>query len=1225
MINKRIYVEKKADFEIAAQTIQEEIKSNFNLDLRVRLINIYDVFNLDENYLDAYLKTVFCEVNTDYYYFDFDLIDKSYICYQYLPAQYDQKADAAMQCMKLINNKSKAKVRTALLLVFDQKLSDGQLINLKNYFINQVESCEKDLNKFEYDLKEIRDEVLTFNNFTKLNQKELKSLLKELKLSMSFEDLKLIQDYFVKEARNPSESEIKVLDTYWSDHCRHTTFETKLNNIEFEDGIYSKDIKNSFQLYLQLKKEINSKKAITLMDMATINSKYLRKIDALDQVELSEENNACSVFVDLEVANKKEKWLMQFKNETHNHPTEIEPYGGAATCIGGAIRDPLSGRAYVYQAARISGCGDVLQDIDSTLENKLPQAQIAKKASDGYSSYGNQIGLATSLVKEIYDDSYCAKHLELGAVVGACKYDDIQRTKPLASDVVILLGGKTGKDGIGGATGSSISHSEKSLLSSKSEVQKGNAVEERKIQRLFLNPEASKLIKKCNDFGAGGVAVAIGELADGLVIDLDKVKCKYQGLTASQIAISESQERMAVVVSKENVEKFIALSKAENLDAYQVAEITNDNRLVMYYQNEKVVDISYDFINTSGYQRSMDVLVKDDVLVNSSKEYQKDDYINILSTKNVASNKGLIEKFDSSIGSLSVLMPLGGKNQTTPTQASVSKFPTPNKDSNLASILTYGFKAELMKQSTYTGSQFAVLESISKTIACGGSLKNIYFSFQEYFRKLEEDKAAWGEVFKAMLGTIKVLSFFDKAAIGGKDSMSGTFNNLNVVPTLVSFACSTALVSNIISNELKELGNNLYLYLPHIENNLPNLESYEKIYSSIEENIKAKNIISAQVVEDGGIFAALYKMAIGNSLGFEIKSELDLLSIIPGAIIVESKVELNDALYLGKVTNNFKVNKFEFSQSELAKAYNSTFSKIYPVALNKTKQDIKTIANYEKKNFKNDKLVKEVSVLIPVFPGTNCELDMANAFNKANAQSKILVFNNLNEAEITKSIDELALAIENCQILALAGGFSAADEPDGSAKFIVSVLKNEKIKKAIDKLRANGGLIIGICNGFQALIKSGLLPYGQITDLNENAPTLFKNDLNRHISTIVKTRVCSKNSPFLTNVEVDDVYNVPISHGEGKFVCSKEVLEELIANNQIAFQYCDEFGQASNNENINVNGSTYAIEGIVSKDGRILGKMGHSERISGGIYKNIIGKFDESMFKAAVNYFRNGD
>ena len=1228
-INGRIFVEKKPGFEVEAIEMFSQLKENFNIQAEsMRLINVYDVFDIEEEVLEKAKATVFSEPVVDIILDEVDTEGMHVIALETLPGQYDQRADSAAQCVKLLNPSSTCKITSGRLLIFDRPLTEEEYKKVSNFVINPIETRAKDMTQLtidsNVDVKPLKD----FTGFIELDEKGIEDFVKTEGLAMSKEDLLMVQDYFKnQEHRDPIETEIKVLDTYWSDHCRHTTFETCLKSIEITTERFKEDIQKALDLYLKLRTENKREaKPITLMDMATINSRDLRNKGLANEVEVSEEINACSVFIDVDHDGQTEKWLLQFKNETHNHPTEIEPFGGASTCIGGAIRDPLSGRSYVYQAMRISGCGNVLEDIEKTIKGKLPQKVISKKATSGNSSYGNQIGLPTTFVKEIYHDSYVAKHMEVGAVVGANKACNVKRETPANGDVVILLGGRTGRDGIGGATGSSKEHNVKSLEVCASEVQKGNAPEERKIQRLFRNEECTQLIKKCNDFGAGGVCVAIGELAAGLKINLDLVRTKYAGLNATEIAISESQERMAVVVREADAARFIALAEAENLEAYVVAWVNDTNRLVMEYHGNKVVDLDRNFIDTSGVRQNANVEIATLAGKNPFKvdlECTKENIYNTLKDMNVASQKGLAEMFDASIGSTTVLMPFGGKTQLTPTQAGVQKLPVLDGKTKTCSILTYGFDPEVMEYSCFVGAQNSVLQSMAKIIAVGGKVENIHFSFQEYFERLGKNEKSWGKVTEALLGTIVVQDKFKRPAIGGKDSMSGTFQDISVVPTLISFACAHGNVDTIISNELKKTGTVLSLIQPKFDFEKINLDSVEEVFKETERLIQDKKVLSCSVVEKGGAVSTLMKMAFGNLVGFDVQLD-NVFDYIPASFIVESEEELDSELatVIGRTCEGLKVNGVELDMFEAIEAYGSTFEHLYPTTSRCTKDLIPHRDTVVEKEFKSVNPVDEVHVCIPVFPGTNCEYDTARAFAEEGAIPHIFVFRNETEEMIFDSIDGLVELLEKCQIIAFPGGFSSGDEPDGSAKFIVNVLQNEKVKNAVHALLDRDGLILGICNGFQALVKSGLVPYGRIMTLDDKAPTLFRNNINRHISTVVQTRVASNNSPWLAHEKVGDVYSIAVSHGEGKFVATDEMVEELFAKGCVAYQYCDENGVTSNDSHYNVNGSVCAIEGITSFDGHVLGKMGHSERFFADVFKNIPGKKKQTIFSSGVNYFK---
>lgn len=1228
-INARIYVEKKDGFQVEANELFAQLKENFHIHANsMRLINIYDVFDIEEDVLEKAKATVFSEPVVDTILSEVANEGMNVIALETLPGQYDQRADSAMQCVKLLNPSSSCVITCGKLLIFDEDLSEVEYEKVKHYVINPIETREKNMNLLaidsNVDVKPLKD----FTGFIDLSEEGIAEFVASESLAMSKEDCLLVQHYFKEtEKRNPTETEIKVLDTYWSDHCRHTTFETCLQDIKITTERFGDDIQKALDRYLELRKENGREaKPVTLMDMATINARDLRNHGLADEVEVSEEINACSVFIDVDHDGTIEKWLLQFKNETHNHPTEIEPFGGASTCIGGAIRDPLSGRSYVYQAMRISGCGNVLEDIENTIEGKLPQKVISKKATHGNSSYGNQIGLPTTYAREIYHDSYVAKHLEVGAVVGANKAENVKRETPANGDVVILLGGRTGRDGIGGATGSSKEHNVKSLEVCASEVQKGNAPEERKIQRLFRNEECTKLIKKCNDFGAGGVCVAIGELAKGLEINLDLVRTKYAGLNATEIAISESQERMAVVVASADAAKFIDLAESENLEAYQVAQVNDSGRLVMTYRGECVVNLSREFIDTSGVRQNASVemaTLSGKNPFRSELEVTEENIYNVLSSKNVASQKGLVEMFDASIGATTVLMPFGGKTQLTPTQASVQKIPVLDGKTKTCSILTYGFDPEVMEYSCFVGAQNSLLQSMAKIIAVGGKVENIHFSLQEYFERLGKNPLSWGKVCEALLGAMSVQDYFKKAAIGGKDSMSGTFNDISVVPTLISFACAHGDVDAIISNELKAENHVISLIQPKFDFEKLDLDSIAEVFKETERLIQSKKVLSCSVVEQGGAISTLYKMAVGNNIGFDVQLE-NGFDYIPACFIVESEKELDSELatVIGRTTSTMCVNGVSIDADKALDAYTSTFAKLYPTVSKSTKNLIPVQDTNVQKTFKSKYPVDEVHVCIPVFPGNNCEYDTARAFKEEGAVPHILVFKNETEQMIFDSIDELVELLNKCQILAIPGGFSSGDEPDGSAKFIVNVLQNEKVKNAVHGLLDRDGLILGICNGFQALVKSGLVPYGRIQTLDENAPTLFRNDINRHISTVVQTRVASNNSPWLAHETVGDVYSIAVSHGEGKFVASSELVSKLFDEGCVAFQYCDLNGTLTSDAHYNVNGSVCAIEGITSFDGHVLGKMGHSERYCHDVFKNIPGKKKQSIFASGVSYFK---
>ena len=1261
-MNYRIFVEKKEDFRVEAQNLMNDLRENVGIESldSLRILNIYDVFNLSKEELEKMEKIVFSEVNVDKVYNSLEEVfaavenkENIHFAVEFIPGQYDQRADSAVQCIDLLADNENFNVKSGKLIVLYGNITPEELAKIKKYYINEVEMREKNLDILEENLEqENTEKVPVYENFINKTSEEIADMRNNLELAMTANDLLFIQEYFKnEEKRNPTETEIRVLDTYWSDHCRHTTFETIIDDVKIENEVYRDIIEKTLGEYVKSREYVHGekldKKPMTLMDLATVFGKEQRKRGELPDLEVSDEINACSIYIDVPVKGKTEKWILQFKNETHNHPTEIEPFGGASTCIGGAIRDPLSGRTFVYQAVRISGSGDPTEKLNDTLKGKLPQRVITQKAAHGYSSYGNQIGLATTYVNEIYDEGYKAKRLELGLVVGAAPAENIIREKPEKGDVVILLGGRTGRDGIGGATGSSKEHTTESSEKCSAEVQKGNAVTERKIQRLFRNKEVTQLIKKCNDFGAGGVSVAIGELADGLEINLDKVRVKYVGLTGTELAISESQERMAVVVANENVEKFIKLAEEENLEAYKVAEVNDTGRLVMKYRNEVIADISREFLNTNGAKSNINIEIEKTGKLNLERKVDgenfKERFINNLKDLNVCSQRGLMETFDSSIGSTTVLMPYGGKYQLTPSDVSVQKVSVENAETDVASMVGYGYNPFVAKQSTFHGGAYAVIESIAKVVAAGGNYKNIRFTFQEYFERLGKDSKKWGRPLSALLGAFHIQKEFGLPSIGGKDSMSGTFNDISVPPTLVSFAVSMTTAENVISPEFKKAGNNIYLVrTAYDENDLPDLKELKKNFDFITENIKNKKIVSAAAIKNGGLSEAVAKMAFGNKLGADIKSdgiigENEWFKAEYGTFIVETaeKFDYENAVLLGNVIPEGKIvidNKFEINLDELIEEWEKPLEKIFPTR--KEIENCHLLPHCNGTKYKKSELIERENVIssfsnsiakprvfIPVFPGTNCEYDLERAFNREGGIAKIGVFNNLTHENILNSIDGFVKEIENSQILMLPGGFSAGDEPDGSAKFMVAVLKNGRVKEAIDKLLKRDGLILGICNGFQALIKSGLLPYGEVRELNEDSPTLTFNNINKHMSKIVMTKIISNNSPWLMGMNEGDIHAIPMSHGEGRVVITEEEYKKLYKNNQIATKYVDFEGNSCMDSQFNPNGSYYAIEGMLAHKGRIFGKMAHSERTGKNLYKNIYGNKDQNIFKNGVKFF----
>lgn len=1225
----RIFVEKKDGFNNEAKSLYSDITEFLGIKRlnKLRIFNRYDAENISEKIFYYAIKTVFSEPQLDNVYKELNINKAFVFATEYLPGQFDQRAESASQCIQIISQGKKPLIKTAKVYALYGNLTKKDIEEIKKYIINPVEMREANFLK-PGTLKEkykIPKTVKMLKGFINLNDKELFDFIKSYDLAMDFDDLKFCREYFLSEKRNPTITEIKVIDTYWSDHCRHTTFLTIIDNVEFEDELLQKTYKE----YLTIRKELKDNKPICLMDLATVLIKYFKKKGKLKKLDESEEINACSVKINIEVEGKIENWILLFKNETHNHPTEIEPFGGAATCIGGAIRDPLSGRGYVYGAMRITGAANPTVSISKTLKGKLPQRKIVTTAAEGYSSYGNQIGLATGIVDEIYHKGYLAKHMEIGAVIAAVPEKNIKRKKPIAGDVVILIGGSTGRDGCGGATGSSKSHTEESIEICGAEVQKGNAPEERKLQRLFRNPKVSKLIKKCNDFGAGGVSVAIGELSDGIDINLNAILKKYEGLDGTELAISESQERMAVVIDKKDIEKFLSFTKEENLQAVKVATIKKESKLTMFWNGKKIVDISREFLNSNGAKKHINAKVKS--IKNFDKKIPKDfvkGYKSLLSDINVCSKRGLSERFDSTIGAGTVLMPFGGKFQLTPIQAMVQKISVEKKETNNCSLMSYGFNPFIMEKSPYHGAYFSVIESVCKLIATGSDFKEIYLTFQEYFEKLGKDKNRWGKPLAALLGAFKAQKELGICAIGGKDSMSGSFENINVPPTLVSFAISTAKTKDIISPEFKKSKNKVYLIKPKYDKNgLPETKSLLSIFYKINNLMRDKKILSCYTLTYGGVSEAVYKMCIGNGFGFEYNSKISLKDLFKynyGGFIIESEENI-DEIYLGKIISEkyilYKKEKIDLKKLYLI--YENKLEKIYSCNIKIDKKPIKNFS-YETKNRIVSKIkIAKPKVIIPVFPGTNCEYESAKAFEYAGAKAKIMVINNLSSDNIKKSVDNFSKELKTSQIIFIPGGFSGGDEPDGSGKFITAFFRNHIIKEDTTKLLDKRcGLILGICNGFQALIKLGLVPFGKIIEMDENCPTLTFNEISRHQSKIVRTRIASNKSPWLSYMNVGDIVSVPISHGEGRFIASEELIKKLSENGQIATQYVDFEGDASNDIRFNPNGSIYAIEGITSPDGRVFGKMGHSERIGNGLYKNVLGNYDIKMFKSAVEYFK---
>ncbi|GMQ55640.1 phosphoribosylformylglycinamidine synthase [Vallitalea sediminicola] len=1250
---RRVFVEKKVGCNTEAKHLLNDLRNNLSLDSlnNVRIVNRYDVAHITDEAYKSALNTIFSEPQVDILSEEVMTIndEETAFAVEYLPGQYDQRADQADSCIKILNADVSPIVRVAKIIVLKGKLSEKDLTRIKKYCINPVDSREAMLDKPEtLDLEfDIPSTVPYIDGFISKNQDQIKELWKELGLAMSTHDLLFTREYFSNvERRDPTITEIRVLDTYWSDHCRHTTFSTAIQEVTFEDGKYNKPVELTYKKYLEDRKAVlgdkADKKDICLMDIALLAMKKLRADGLLDDLEVSEEINACSIVVDVDVDGKDEEWLVMFKNETHNHPTEIEPFGGAATCLGGAIRDPLSGRSYVYQAMRVTGSADPRTSLDKTLPGKLSQKKIATESSHGYSSYGNQIGLATGKVHEIYHPNYVAKHMEIGAVIAATPRENVIRETSDEGDIIILLGGRTGRDGCGGATGSSKEHTEDSIHTCGAEVQKGNPPTERKIQRLFRDKKVSNMIKKCNDFGAGGVSVAIGELADGLIIDLDKVPKKYAGLDGTELSISESQERMAVVVDKNDVDKFIACANKENLEAVVVAHVTKEKKLVMKWNGNNIVDISRKFLDTNGATATTDIHVlspmEEKNYFNEAQDTDvsiKEKWLGIMGDINIASQKGLAEKFDGSIGACSVFMPYGGKYQLTPTETMVAKIPLLEGDTSTGTAMSYGYNPYLMSWSPYHGAVYSIVESIAKIVATGGDYKKIRFTFQEYFKRLGKDSSRWGEPFSALLGAYHVQEILSLPSIGGKDSMSGTFNDIDVPPTLVSFAVDVVDVNKVISPELKKTDSNLiYIPLSRDSYDLPDFEELKKNYSKIHELITDGQILSAHTVGYGGLVEAISKMAMGNKIGAHIKDSIitqKLYSREYGSILIEidGNIQYNDILdelnyiHIGNTTAETAIRyKNEVIDiDEVIDTWTNTLEGVYPTKTKETNDVIDKLYKEDKIYICKNKVARP-KVFIPVFPGTNCEYDSAKAFEQAGADVDMFVFKNLTSKDIKDSIKVMADKINNSQMVMIPGGFSAGDEPEGSGKFIATVFRNEYIKSAVLELLQNrDGLMLGICNGFQSLIKLGLVPYGDIRELTNDDPTLTYNTIGRHISCMVNTKIISNKSPWLSNVNVGDVHAIPVSHGEGRFIVNETIANKLFDNGQVATQYVDFDGNPSMDIRFNPNGSLYAIEGITSPDGRVLGKMGHSERIGTNVSNNIIGKKDQLIFKSGVEYF----
>lgn len=1238
-MNKRIFVEKKADFGIKSASLVKELTHNLQLaslkDLRI--VQVYDVFNLAEDLLARAEKHIFSEQVTDRLLTEAEItaeLDKvAFFAIEALPGQFDQRAASSQEALLLLGSDSQVKVNTAQLYLVNKDIAEAELEAVKNYLLNPVDSRFKDITlPLEVQAFSVSDKTISNLDFFETYQADDFAAYKaEQGLAMEVDDLLFIQDYFKSIGRVPTETELKVLDTYWSDHCRHTTFETELKNIDFSASKFQKQLQATYDKYIAMRDELGrSEKPQTLMDMATIFGRYERANGRLDDMEVSDEINACSVEIEVDVDGVKEPWLLMFKNETHNHPTEIEPFGGAATCIGGAIRDPLSGRSYVYQAMRISGAGDITTPIAETRAGKLPQQVISKTAAHGYSSYGNQIGLATTYVREYFHPGFVAKRMELGAVVGAAPKENVVREKPEAGDVVVLLGGKTGRDGVGGATGSSKVQTVESVETAGAEVQKGNAIEERKIQRLFRDGNVTRLIKKSNDFGAGGVCVAIGELADGLEIDLDKVPLKYQGLNGTEIAISESQERMSVVVGPSDVDAFIAACNKENIDAVVVATVTEKPNLVMTWNGETIVDLERCFLDTNGVRVVVDAKVVDKDLTvpearTTSAETLEAEMLKVLSDLNHASQKGLQTIFDSSVGRSTVNHPIGGRYQITPTESSVQKLPVQYGVTTTASVMAQGYNPYIAEWSPYHGAAYAVIEATARLVATGADWSRARFSYQEYFERMDKQAERFGQPVSALLGSIEAQIQFGLPSIGGKDSMSGTFEELTVPPTLVAFGVTTADSRKVLSPEFKAAGENIY-YIPGqaISEDI-DFDLIKANFSQFEAIQAQHKITAASAVKYGGVLESLALMTFGNRIGASVEiAELDSsLTAQLGGFVFTSVEEIADVVKIGQTQADFTVtvNGNDLAGASLLSAFEGKLEEVYPTEFEQVDAIEEVPAVVSDVVIKAKEIIEKPVVYIPVFPGTNSEYDSAKAFEQVGASVNLVPFVTLNEAAIAESVDTMVANIAKANIIFFAGGFSAADEPDGSAKFIVNILLNEKVRAAIDSFIEKGGLIIGICNGFQALVKSGLLPYGNFEEAGETSPTLFYNDANQHVAKMVETRIANTNSPWLAGVEVGDIHVIPVSHGEGKFVVSASEFAELRDNGQIWSQYVDFDGQPSMDSKYNPNGSVNAIEGITSKNGQIIGKMGHSERWEDGLFQNIPGNKDQKLFESAVKYF----
>ena len=1227
----RVYVEKKKELANEAAALLADAKGLLGINNleNIRIFNRYDAENITEELFNYAIGTVFSEPQLDITSSELSVGDATVFAVEFLPGQFDQRADSAAQCIQIISQGERPVIRSAKVYALYGNISEQELAEIKKYVINPVEAREAQLAKPEtlivnYD---IPTTVKTLEGFLDLDRAGLEKFVSDMGLAMDTDDIAFCQSYFKSEGREPTVTEIRMIDTYWSDHCRHTTFLTVIDSVKFEDEL----LQSAYDEYIEVRKELGRTKPICLMDIATVAVKYLKAHGKLDKLDESEEINACTVKINVDVDGVSEPWLLLFKNETHNHPTEIEPFGGAATCIGGAIRDPLSGRAYVYGAMRVTGAADPTVPVSQTIPGKLPQRKIVTTAANGYSSYGNQIGLATGIVDEIYHPGYAAKRMEIGAVIAAAPAENVRREVPAPGDVVILLGGSTGRDGIGGATGSSKAHNAHSVETCGAEVQKGNAPEERKLQRLFRNGEATKMIKRCNDFGAGGVSVAVGELADGLEINLNAVPKKYEGLDGTELAISESQERMAVVVEKGDVDAFLALAAKENLNACPVAVVKAEPRLVMNWNGKKIVDISREFLNSNGAEKHITITpaAPESFGGNISGTFT-DNYKRIADDLNICSKRGLSERFDSTIGAGTVLMPFGGKNQLTPIQAMVQKISVEKKHTDDCSLMAWGYNPFITEKSPYHGAYLAVVESVSKLIATGAKFNDVYLTFQEYFEKPGTDGKRWGKPLAALLGAFKAQKELGIGSIGGKDSMRGSFEKLDVPPTLVSFAVTTEKVRDIVSPEFKKAGNKLVAITPvyDAKTGLPDTASLLEAFDKVTQLIRTGKAVSCYTPALGGIAEAVMKMSFGNGLGFKYSDGISVQSIFDysyGTFLLEVSEEVADAVTIGTITDDAKISLGGESVElqELLSIYENKLEGVYSCNIADKKTPVENFA-YSAKSYPAPAIkTAKPKVLIPAFPGTNCEYDSAKAMRDAGAQPEIIVINNLTASGIQSSVEKFANELKTAQMIFIPGGFSGGDEPDGSGKFITAFFRNAAVKDGVTELLNNrDGLICGICNGFQALIKLGLVPYGKIIDTDDSCPTLTYNTIARHQSRIVRTRIASNKSPWLSLTEVGDIYSVPISHGEGRFLASEELIKQLAENGQIATQYVDLDGNASSDVHFNPNNSMYAVEGITSPDGRVFGKMGHSERIGNGLYKNVLGNYDIRMFEAAVKYFK---